>query len=917
MSETFPTFVNGQPDRSTLTGSELITCVVGAVTDTCTPAELATYTNGRDNLYLPTALTTAGITAAANAAHAAGGGTVKLPPQQITLTGPLPMYDGVVYEGTGFGQNQGTPAFTPTGTWLIGDGGTGGGVGTFDCFAYHATSQSGSPPANGSTANNQAFQAGMLKGGGIRGLSVMGFNYGIHIGDYYNPGWCGGFMEDVMAYNCNWGFFVENFDACKFKRLWAMQCGSASNSFSGSGFFGQSSNGNFNNGDSIFEHLASFKKAATNWGWLFQARGAGGDALNNNEINYITESTNTNAIVQPVNTTSGNASIQVTDTTKFAVGQPVAFFGLGRAGIINGLCYFVSAIIDSTHLKVTSSVIDPVQSQYWTDALPSFTVNGSSGFPVSVTNGNPLATITNTSWDQDWPGWAGTPGRPYKPTIINLAGFSGGAAGNNDLYYVLQQQGATTFWLTRAAPWTPVQLTPVSSGQAYSAWATGNGFAQPCIVSWGMPGIAFVGTGPINNIQPHTVYNAGVEGTHTCAFLFQRANSINMDVTDQASEGTQGVGQLATAVYRTASNIIVRATAWATDIDNGSNFNQAFARAPSNYLGSRIAPQLTFGNTPCSGLVGILSDPSGRLQTTAPGSTALFLSPNSFGPDVAFNANGFLELGGSYPVGIPTMLSGDGDVYQLNPSRTSHVIYSGAGGAGLTLNTIGPFGDGLLLLLVNPTATPWTITAAGGQKIVNGNGAGSLATTSMNILPGRAALITAFYNGTYNGQGTAANYSWVKYDGGGPTIVNASATADSSANGVSNTALANDSDLIVSVVPGTYNLTAFLAFYEATLGTGGFQFDFGQGTATVASILFSADGYGTAVLAAAAATSATTAQQVAAVTTSSSGPSWALANGEVTFSTAGTFGVRWAQVSSSANATFRKRKSFLELRQIA
>lgn len=133
----------------------------------------------------------------------------------------------------------------------------------------------------------------------------------------------------------------------------------------------------------------------------------------------------------------------------------------------------------------------------------------------------------------------------------------------------------------------------------------------------------------------------------------------------------------------------------------------------------------------------------------------------------------------------------------------------------------------------------------------------------------------------------------------------------------SSTTLTDDPDLNITVEAATYDFECFLAFYEATLGTGGFQFDLGGGTATVGSILWGADGYVTAVAGNPAATAANTAQSYGTVATSSSAPSWVRVTGQVTFSGAGTFILRWAQASSSANGTTLKAKSFMTLQKVA
>jgi len=131
------------------------------------------------------------------------------------------------------------------------------------------------------------------------------------------------------------------------------------------------------------------------------------------------------------------------------------------------------------------------------------------------------------------------------------------------------------------------------------------------------------------------------------------------------------------------------------------------------------------------------------------------------------------------------------------------------------------------------------------------------------------------------------------------------------------TTLTNDADLQLTVVTGTYNLEAFLAFYEAVLGTGGFQFDLAGGSATVGSILWGADGYVTAVAGNPAATAANTAQSYGTVATASTAPSWVKVQGQVTFSSGGTFILRWAQASASANATTFKAKSLMTLERVA
>jgi hypothetical protein len=132
-----------------------------------------------------------------------------------------------------------------------------------------------------------------------------------------------------------------------------------------------------------------------------------------------------------------------------------------------------------------------------------------------------------------------------------------------------------------------------------------------------------------------------------------------------------------------------------------------------------------------------------------------------------------------------------------------------------------------------------------------------------------------------------------------------------------NATLTADAALTVTVnETGYYKVEVFLGFYEATLGTGGFQFDLNAGSATVGGILLGLDGFATAALANAAITSITTVTAAATVATASSAPSWYFATGALQITGTGTFGVRWAQNTISANLTTLKALSYITLTKI-
>lgn len=123
-------------------------------------------------------------------------------------------------------------------------------------------------------------------------------------------------------------------------------------------------------------------------------------------------------------------------------------------------------------------------------------------------------------------------------------------------------------------------------------------------------------------------------------------------------------------------------------------------------------------------------------------------------------------------------------------------------------------------------------------------------------------------------------------------LANFKSTLSTSANAT----LTADAALTVTCnETGWYDVEAFLNFYEATAGTGGFQFDFNGGAATIANPVFAVYGFSTAAFSNAAITSISTATGIGTVGTSSATPSWVRVKGAIQVTAAGTFGIRWAQ----------------------
>lgn len=109
---------------------------------------------------------------------------------------------------------------------------------------------------------------------------------------------------------------------------------------------------------------------------------------------------------------------------------------------------------------------------------------------------------------------------------------------------------------------------------------------------------------------------------------------------------------------------------------------------------------------------------------------------------------------------------------------------------------------------------------------------------------------------------------------------------------------------------GHYAIEAWLAFWETTTGTGGFQFDFNSGTSTVGGMNVGVEGWSTAAVTFVGATAVGTATAMATITTVVGSPSWMKVQGWMNITVAGTRAIRWAQNTSSANATTLLKGSY-------
>lgn len=218
------------------------------------------------NIVCPTVLTTAAITAAAQAMSLMGGGIVQLPAGIIPLQAPgLPLLQGVKYRGMGVALNFDVTPNAAGGTLLTGDG-------TFPAF-YCVTTTAGASTAQATLGDlpfpaiTVAQAATFTHNCGVEELMMSTFSWGIKAGALYNPGISMSTIRNVHAHGCTyWGFWFEN---CGTVRI---EYPSAFYNVTGQFMFTASGTNVYIPGDSVIVHPNTAKLGALSRGFVVGAR---------------------------------------------------------------------------------------------------------------------------------------------------------------------------------------------------------------------------------------------------------------------------------------------------------------------------------------------------------------------------------------------------------------------------------------------------------------------------------------------------------------------------------------------------------------------------------------------------------------------------------------------------------------------
>ncbi len=300
------------------------------------------------NQFIPATLTTIGIQAAINAAQAAGGGSVLLPPQTITLQGPLILAQNVSVTGTGW---YGQPG---SGLQLLGGGTILQGNGTFDCFDYNPTDL-GAPYGTAQQLANS-----LLQSPSVQNLSMTNFVYGIKAGALYQGGVQNGYFFNLYATNCSaWGMWFENFGSTLWDRCLAIACNH------GIGFFASGTN-LYNFGNSTIRRSYGGNNTANGQGRGVAIQARVGSQFNNMNAADMSAggaaftSTQAATMQSPAASVITNTSANIAVTNTCVANEIVQFsvaVGTGGNGVATGTNYYVIATgLSGSNIQVSATL---------------------------------------------------------------------------------------------------------------------------------------------------------------------------------------------------------------------------------------------------------------------------------------------------------------------------------------------------------------------------------------------------------------------------------------------------------------------------------------------------------------------------------------------------------------------------------
>jgi hypothetical protein len=302
-----------------------------------------------DNSLIVAAASEASVRAAIEYMNSIGGGTVQVLRGTITLTSPLPLYDGVKVVGTSLGALTFTSI--PDSFWnfdtaditlFVGDG-------TFNAFQHNATGTGTLPTVQADFSNE------MITNFGLESLAFDNFTCAVQVGAQ-NKG--GGFlfhMRDLLIKNTKtWGIRLTNSMHYEVERIHVV------NSFAGGAalFEGDCPDTILQTGNCFIRHIfacpngdatgntAKQRRLAKGVEFRASHSGAGTGILNEVHVYGLQVNMfNRVGLSETATFTNGSANIGVADGTEYAVGMPVRFTTTPAANFATNKIYVVRSVV--------------------------------------------------------------------------------------------------------------------------------------------------------------------------------------------------------------------------------------------------------------------------------------------------------------------------------------------------------------------------------------------------------------------------------------------------------------------------------------------------------------------------------------------------------------------------------------------
>ena len=337
-----------------------------------------------DQSLIVAAATEGDVRAAIEQARAAGGGNVAVMRGLVTLTAPLPIYDGVYVRGTTLGALDFTTI--PDSTWNFDENDITlfKGDGTFNAFQHNHVGTGTLP------TDQAAFANEMATNWGIQYCGFDNFTSAVHVGAQ-NKG--GGFffnLRDLLIKNTKvWGLRVTNSMHYLIERIKVV------NSFAGGAalFEGDCPDTILQTGNCFIRHFFACpngdasgntpKQRRLAKGVEFRASHSGGGTGILNEVHVDglqVNMFNRTGLSVTATFTSGSANVQVPDGTEFAVGMPLRFTTTPASGFATNTIYVVRSVIGNN-------------LQLALDRSSTVITAGSSTTATLVCNGQPAMSV--------------------------------------------------------------------------------------------------------------------------------------------------------------------------------------------------------------------------------------------------------------------------------------------------------------------------------------------------------------------------------------------------------------------------------------------------------------------------------------------------------------------------------------------